>query len=152
MSSAMFRRAASSASRSRFFSSSAAARKGNSDFFLPLGCSLGRGPLIPSTPADLVQDLYLREIKAYKPAPVAKDAHVGLVKQYSAPAAPKAPSLSADLSSDLSAYKTSEPSLADAPAPSNAASVADGEGNVSGADAYLGFLEQDLPKREEHHH
>ncbi|KAL0061580.1 hypothetical protein AAF712_011607 [Marasmius tenuissimus] len=127
MPSAMFRRAASSASRSRFFSSSAAARK------------------------DLVQDLYLREIKAYKPAPVAKDAHVGLVKQYSAPAAPKAPSLSADLSSDLSTYKTSEPALADAPAPSNAA-AADGEGNVSGADAYLSFLEQDLPKREEHHH
>lgn len=25
--------------------------------------------LIPNTPADIVQDLYLREIKAYKPAP-----------------------------------------------------------------------------------
>ena len=128
------------------------------------------GRLIPSTPVDLVQDLYLREIKSYKPAPVvrryfsisglftdkntqilkAQDAHVGLVKQYSAPAAPKAPSLSADLSAELSAYKTSEPSLADAPAPANAAAT--GEGNVSGADAYLSFLEQDLPKREDHHH
>jgi hypothetical protein len=26
-------------------------------------------PLIPNTPADLVQDLYLREVKAYKPIP-----------------------------------------------------------------------------------
>lgn len=25
--------------------------------------------LIPNTPADIVQDLYLREIKAYKPTP-----------------------------------------------------------------------------------
>jgi hypothetical protein len=25
--------------------------------------------LIPNTPADLVQDIYLREIKAYKPTP-----------------------------------------------------------------------------------
>ncbi|KAL0574449.1 hypothetical protein V5O48_007513 [Marasmius crinis-equi] len=124
--SAIFRRATSNASRSRFFSSSAAARK------------------------DLVQDLYLREIKAYKPAPVAQDAHVGLVKQYSAPGAPKAPSLAADLSAELSAYRSSEPSLAEAPA--SVSSAAAGEGNISGADAYLDFLEQDLPKREEHHH
>lgn len=31
-----------------------------------------RKKLIPNSPADLVQDLYLKEIKAYKPAPVVR--------------------------------------------------------------------------------
>ncbi|KAF9264463.1 hypothetical protein L218DRAFT_925750 [Marasmius fiardii PR-910] len=124
--SAIFRRAASTATRSRLFSSSAVARK------------------------DLVQDLYLKELKTYKPAAVAQDAHVGQVKQYSAPAAPKPPTLPSDISGELSAYTSSEPALADEPTPTN--TVATGEGNANGADAYLSFLEQDLPKREEHHH
>ncbi|KAG7087700.1 hypothetical protein E1B28_013647 [Marasmius oreades] len=130
--SAVFRRAASNASRTRLFSSSATARK------------------------DLVQDLYLKEIKAYKPAPVPQNAHVGLVKQYSPPPAPKAPTLPSDISVELSEYSSSEPAGI-APTTTSSASAhafggEDNAGNVSGADAYLGFLEQDLPKREEHHH
>ncbi|KAK7045489.1 hypothetical protein VNI00_007742 [Paramarasmius palmivorus] len=122
--STIFRRAAQNVSRTRLFSSSVVSRK------------------------DLVQDLYLRELKAYKPAPVPKDAHVGSVKQYSAPAAPKAPSLPSDLAAELSAFDASEPTLATAPKPVSSSSA----DTVSGADAYLDFLEQDLPKREEHHH
>lgn len=57
--------------------------------------------------ADLVQDLYLREIKNYKPTPVKEtdaDAHV---HKFAPPAAPKSPE-EANLASDLQAYETQE--------------------------------------------
>ncbi|KAJ3715681.1 ATP synthase complex subunit H-domain-containing protein [Lentinula raphanica] len=116
--------AAQNASRRRFFATSVAARK------------------------DLVQDLYLKEIKGYKAPPAAKDAHVGVVKTYSAPAAPKAPTVPSDIASELAAYDASEPVSTSQPAPQSSG----GEETVSGADAYLSFLEQDLPKPEAHHH
>jgi len=119
----MFRLAAQNASRSRLFSTSVVARK------------------------DLVQDLYLKEIKAYKAPPVAKDAHVGVVKSYSLPPAPKAPSIPSDIASELAAYDAAEPASA-----SETVVRSSTEETVSGADAYLSFLEQDLPKPEAHHH
>ncbi|KAJ7352668.1 ATP synthase complex subunit H-domain-containing protein [Mycena albidolilacea] len=112
---------------SRAFSSSAAARK------------------------DFVQELYLKEIKAYKAPPAAKDAHVGVVKAYALPPAPKAPALPTDLASELSTYDSSEPvqatEKAAAAAPSaghHAAEVADG-----GAEAFLEACEATV--HEEHH-
>ncbi|KAL0952783.1 hypothetical protein HGRIS_007008 [Hohenbuehelia grisea] len=96
---------------------------------------------------DLVQDLYIRELRSYKPAPLAKDAHVGNVKQYSLPPAPKAPALPSDLASELSAYDAADPVPAEAEKPATTSS----EESITGADAYLSFLEQDLPKEEEHH-
>ncbi|KAJ7875288.1 ATP synthase complex subunit H-domain-containing protein [Mycena olivaceomarginata] len=119
---------------SRAFSSSAAARK------------------------DFVQELYLKEIKAYKAPPAteavdpqAKDAHVGVVKAYTLPPAPKAPALPTDLASELSTYDSSEPvqatEKAAAAAPSaghHAAEVADG-----GAEAFLEACEATV--HEEHH-
>ena len=59
-----------------------------------------------------MQDLYLRELRAYKPAPVAANAHVGAVKEYSAPTSPKAPELPADLASELAAYDAANPDVA----------------------------------------
>ncbi|TFK37585.1 ATP synthase complex subunit H-domain-containing protein [Crucibulum laeve] len=112
------------ASRSRAFGSSAVARK------------------------DLVQDIYVREIKSYKPPVQAKDAHVGVVKQYSLPPSPKAPALPSDLASELSAYKSSEPSVAAQAKPTEAAAAEPGAG---GAEDFLNFLEQDIPKPEHHH-
>jgi len=96
---------------------------------------------------DLVQDIYLREIKAYKPASVAKDAHVGVVKSYTQPPSPAAPSIPSDLAAELAAYDAVEPTRAEAVA------TASGEtGDLAGgADAFLNFLEQDLPKHEAHH-
>ncbi|KAF9054085.1 ATP synthase complex subunit H-domain-containing protein [Panaeolus papilionaceus] len=99
------------------------------------------------TRKDLVQDLYVREIKAYTPAPVAQDAHVGSVKKFSLPPAPKTPALPTDLASELSAYDSAEPSIAEAPKAAEATT----ETGATGADAYLNFLEQDLPKVEHHH-
>ncbi|KAF9078310.1 ATP synthase complex subunit H-domain-containing protein [Rhodocollybia butyracea] len=125
--SAILRRSSSvvqNASLSRLFSSSVAVRK------------------------DLVQDLYLKEIKGYKAPPVAQDAHVGVVKTYSTPQAPKVPSIPSDIASELAAYDSSEPSSAAEPVAKSSST----EETVSGADAYLSFLEQDLPKPEAHHH
>jgi len=102
----------------------------------------------PSTRKDLVQDLYIREIKAYKPAPVAKDAHVGVVKKYLSPQRPKAPVLPVDIAGELAAYDATEPTIADAAVASTSVSEDAGAG---GAEAYLTFLEQDLPKPVHHH-
>lgn len=75
----------------------------------------------------------------------AKDAHVGTVKSYSAPAAPQVPTLPSDLASELSAFDASEPTKASADvAPTGASAV------PSGAEAFLTFLEAD--EVEEHHH
>ena len=79
--------------------------------------------------------------------PQAKDAHVGVVKNYSSPPTPKAPLLPADLASELTAYDAAEPTIADTAAPTSASE----ESGAGGADAYLAFLEQDLPKPVHHH-
>ncbi|KAG5643185.1 hypothetical protein DXG03_001389 [Asterophora parasitica] len=113
---------ARNASRVRAFSSTAVSRK------------------------DLVQEIYLREIKAYKPAAVAKDAHVGVVKSYALPPTPKTPALPTDLASELAAYDAAEPTKAQV-----VEAAATTEEGASGAEAYLSFLEQDLPKVEAHH-
>jgi len=97
---------------------------------------------------DLVQDLYLREIKAYKPVPAAKDAHVGVVKKYSLPPIPKVPVLSTDLAGELAAYDAAEPTIAESAPTSTSVSE---EADAGGAEAYLAFLEQDIPKPVHHH-
>ncbi|KAF5347297.1 hypothetical protein D9756_009890 [Leucocoprinus leucothites] len=96
---------------------------------------------------DLVQDIYLREIKSYKPTPVAKDAHVGVVKQFSLPPSPQAPTVPADLASELAAYDSAEPTVA-----SVSTSSASSEENGGGADEFLTFLEADVPKPDHGHH
>ncbi|KIM29276.1 hypothetical protein M408DRAFT_328935 [Serendipita vermifera MAFF 305830] len=99
---------------------------------------------------DLVQDLYIRELKAYKPAPAAKDAHVGAVREFSQPKTPAPPSVPADLASELSAYDAAEPSLAPKSADSAAAPTST-EGKLGGP-ALLKFLQEDLPADDHHHH
>lgn len=78
----------------------------------------------------------------------AKDAHVGAVKAFALPPTPKAPILPADLAAELSAYDAAEPTVATAPASADAP-VASSE--TTGADAFLAFLEADVPKPEAHH-
>ncbi|KAI4722778.1 hypothetical protein E4T48_00843 [Aureobasidium sp. EXF-10727] len=57
--------------------------------------------------ADLVQDLYLRELKAYKPPTVKASDSEGQVQKFSLPQAPASPE-EADIASQLSAYETQE--------------------------------------------
>ncbi|KAI0277830.1 ATP synthase complex subunit H-domain-containing protein [Russula aff. rugulosa BPL654] len=94
---------------------------------------------------DLVQDFYLKELRTYKAPPVAKDAHVGVVKAFSSPALPSAPALP-DLASELAAYDATEPTRG------TVADVATGHGEpAAGAEAYLEFLEADEVQEEAHH-
>lgn len=62
--------------------------------------------MIPST-ADLVQDLYLRELKAFKPTPIKASDSEGQVQTFTAPKAPQSPE-EADIASQLSAYESQE--------------------------------------------
>ena len=74
-----------------------------------LACSLltprPRPPPLRSPLPDLVQDLYVKELKAYKAPPAAKDA-AAAVKKFVLPAAPAAPApVTANLAGDLEAYE-----------------------------------------------
>ncbi|KAF9573193.1 hypothetical protein EC968_008935 [Mortierella alpina] len=60
----------------------------------------------PSAPLmqDILKDLYIKELKNYKPAPDAKGADtLAQVKEFKAPAAPVAPVI--DAAADLSAWE-----------------------------------------------
>ncbi|KAL8923958.1 MAG: hypothetical protein Q9172_002885 [Xanthocarpia lactea] len=54
--------------------------------------------------ADLVQDLYLKEIRAYKPPPLKPSDSEGHVQRFSAPKAPQSPD-EGDIARDLKAYE-----------------------------------------------
>lgn len=93
--------------------------------------------LTSSLPADLVQDLYLRELKAYKvPAVKANDAE-GIVQKFNAPAAPKSPE-EADIANELKAYE---------------ASTVDIEGQAEGGAAVheVDWFEEEPEEDEKHH-
>lgn len=72
------------------------------------------------------------------------------VRKFTAPAAPQAPELPADLASDMSAFDAQSPTIGASKASAKADKAADSEEGMS-ADAYLKFLEQPLPKPEKHH-
>ncbi|KAL1409922.1 hypothetical protein Q8F55_003921 [Vanrija albida] len=95
---------------------------------------------------DLVKDLYVQQLKAYKAPPPSADAK-SAVRSYSAPAVPKAPVLPTDLASELSKFDATEPTLGNNAAPASA--PADAESGETAAD-YLKFLEADIPKAEHH--
>ncbi|KAF9228116.1 hypothetical protein BS17DRAFT_692671, partial [Gyrodon lividus] len=99
--------------------------------------------------SDLIQDLYIKELKAYKAPVAAKDAHVGSVKIFSAPAVPKAPILPVDLAAELAAYDAAEPTKAEVEAVKTTG--LSGEEVGRGADAFLSFLEADVKHAEAHH-
>ncbi|KAH9904207.1 ATP synthase complex subunit H [Xylariomycetidae sp. FL2044] len=83
-----------------------------------------RGFIAPtvSRRADFVQELYLKELKAYKPTPVKDSDAVGQVQTFSAPKTPQSPE-EADLANSLKEYESmavevegSEASAASTPA------------------------------------
>ncbi|KAL2261613.1 hypothetical protein VTK26DRAFT_3788 [Humicola hyalothermophila] len=55
--------------------------------------------------ADFVQELYLKELKAYKPTPIKESDSVGQVATFTLPKTPKSPE-EADLASSLKEYET----------------------------------------------
>ncbi|KAI5455506.1 hypothetical protein NCC49_000314 [Naganishia albida] len=101
---------------------------------------------------DLIQDLYLNQLRSYKPAPKSADAHLSSVKSYAAPAAPQAPTLPSDLTAELSKFDATEPVLSSStPAAADVAAASSEEAVAGGAKEYLEFLEKDLPKADAHH-
>lgn len=76
--------------------------------------------------ADIIQDLYVKEVKAFKaPTLTAADA-AGSVKPWAAPTAPSAPALEADVAAELSEYETQAVEVESAkPAENAAAEVED---------------------------
>ncbi|KAI1202378.1 ATP synthase H chain [Nemania serpens] len=66
-----------------------------------------RGFIAPtvSRRADFVQELYLKELKAYKPSPVKDSDSVGQVQTFSTPKTPKSPE-EADLATSLKEYES----------------------------------------------
>lgn len=54
--------------------------------------------------ADLVQDLYLKELKAYKPSPVKPSDAEGQVQKFSAPKPPQSPD-EGDIAQELKSYE-----------------------------------------------
>lgn len=87
--------------------------------------------------ADLVQDLYLHELKAYKAPAVKANDSEGHVQKFSPPAAPKSPE-EADIASELKAYE---------------ASTVEVEGQAEGGAAAheIDWFEEE-PEEEEKHH
>ncbi|KAI1347381.1 ATP synthase H chain [Xylaria sp. FL0043] len=65
-----------------------------------------RGFIAPtvSRRADFVQELYLKELKAYKPSPVKDTDSVGQVQTFSPPKPPRSPE-EADLANSLKEYE-----------------------------------------------
>ncbi|KAK5128295.1 hypothetical protein LTR85_002962 [Meristemomyces frigidus] len=60
--------------------------------------------------ADLVQDMYLKELKAYKAPPVKASDAQGHVQQFTIPKAPQSPE-ETDIASDLKAYEDQVPEV-----------------------------------------
>ncbi|KAL8995289.1 MAG: hypothetical protein Q9169_004933 [Polycauliona sp. 2 TL-2023] len=60
--------------------------------------------------ADLVQDLYLREIRAYKPPPLKPSDSEGHVQKFTAPKTPQSPD-EGDIAQDLKAYENQQVEL-----------------------------------------
>jgi F-type H+-transporting ATPase subunit h len=56
--------------------------------------------------ADIVQELYLRELKAYKPPQLKASDAEGQVQKFSAPQPPKSPE-ETDIANELKAYEAS---------------------------------------------
>ncbi|KAG0368544.1 ATP synthase complex subunit H-domain-containing protein [Gamsiella multidivaricata] len=92
----------------------------------------------PSAPLmqDLLKDLYIKELKAYKPAPDAKGADASSqVKDFKAPVAPATPSI--DAAADLAAWETANTEIAEA---------------VSEEAVEEEEEEEEIEEEEEHHH
>ncbi|TRX98247.1 hypothetical protein FHL15_000892 [Xylaria flabelliformis] len=73
---------------------------------LPIGPSSSSRQYVDTIESltDFVQELYLKELKAYKPTPIKETDSVGQVQTFSAPKAPKSPE-EADLANSLKEYE-----------------------------------------------
>ncbi|RIA92612.1 ATP synthase complex subunit H-domain-containing protein [Glomus cerebriforme] len=57
---------------------------------------------------DIIQNLYIKELKSYKPTQAAAGSEVGQVKELRLPVTPEPPKIDEDISSELAAYEAEE--------------------------------------------
>lgn len=68
--------------------------------------------ILTIAPTDIIQDLYIKELKAFKPTPIsAKDAE-GATRPWKKPVAPAAPGLEVDAASELASYESADVEVA----------------------------------------
>ena len=96
---------------------------------------------------DILQEAYLRELKAYKAPEKSPDAHKGHVREFSSPPSPQAPSMpsSSEIASQREPRTSPEPDFAPKPAASQEAVSEQQDVNE-----YLRELQADI-KVEAHH-
>ncbi|KAG0379977.1 hypothetical protein BGX24_010775 [Mortierella sp. AD032] len=102
----------------------------------PASYMAARSFTAPTAPLmqDILKDLYIKELKGYKPAPEAKGADItSQVKEFKAPVAPATPAV--DAAADLSAWEAANVEIVDA-----VSEVADDD------------EEEEVEEEEEHHH
>jgi F-type H+-transporting ATPase subunit h len=88
--------------------------------------------LCPQTPAltcirklaDLVQQLYLKELSAFKPTPIKPSDSEGHVQKFAIPKAPTSPE-EANIANELKTYETQQPDIEGAAAEGTAPVVED---------------------------
>ncbi|KAH7330112.1 putative ATP synthase subunit H, mitochondrial [Rhexocercosporidium sp. MPI-PUGE-AT-0058] len=87
--------------------------------------------------ADLVQDLYIKELKAYKIPPVKANDSDGQVQKFKAPAPPQSPE-EADIANELKSYETQTVDI-------------EGQAEGGAVEQEVDWFEQE-PEEEEAHH
>lgn len=87
--------------------------------------------------SDFVQDLYVKELKAYKIPPVKANDADGHVQKFNAPAPPKSPE-EADIANELKSYETQTVDI-------------EGQAEGGAAEVEVDWFEQE-PEEEEAHH
>ncbi len=98
-------------------------------------------------PADIVQDVYIRELKNYKITPEKPSDAEGNTKKWSAPKPPKAPeSAGATLADELKAYETQAVEV------EGQATAEEAAGAPAAEDEDWFEEELAFPKEEETHH
>lgn len=66
-------------------------------------CQSSKAPLLITSSADFVQDLYIKELRGFKPTPLKPNDSDGQVQQFSLPKARASPEES-DIAKDLKSY------------------------------------------------
>lgn len=117
-------------------------------------CVLCRLRLLPArvgfsrkADADIVQELYLKELQNFEAPKKSADAHKGAVREFKQPAAPKQPASAnaSEITSQLDAFQGYEPD-----AVPEAARGEEEVAETQDVNAYLAELQAD-PKLEAHH-
>ncbi|CAK9786506.1 hypothetical protein CC85DRAFT_326092 [Cutaneotrichosporon oleaginosum] len=108
--------------------------------------ALARSFSVSAARKDLIQDLYVNQLKAYKAPAKSADAHAQHVRSFAKPAVPAAPAVPSDLAGEMSKFDATEPTLGNNAAPTQAAAAESG----GSAQQFLEAMEADLPKNEHH--